>query len=312
MRNIRGVASLVLAAAIWGGVYVVSRVVLRYVPPVPLVEIRLALTILALLPFYRRPEVRPNLGDYALALVSGTLGFGLSLVAQFYGTFWSSAHIGALVTSSSPAFIALLALPVLGERLKPAQVVALALALLGAVVVMAPGAAGGATPRGVLTLILAALTWAVYTVFNRRLGRRQGLWFVSFMTTLFAFLMLLPASQGVLSLPWGHFGVSLYLGIAYIGFISTAVAMYLWNYGFTQMPAANASLFLFVQPVVGTLLGVLMLGERLSPWLWPGALLIVAGVWLALRGGHDAPGAGGGAAGRDLGALPLAAQAKVE
>ncbi len=289
MPNIRGAASLILATAIWGGVYVVSRVVLNSIPPVPLVEIRLLMTLLVLLPLYRRPTLRPRLSDYGIALLSGTLGFGLSLVAQFYGTFWSSAHVGALVTSSSPAFIALLALPVLGERLKPAQVAAMALALLGAVIVMAPGAAGGATPRGVLTLILAAVTWAVYTVFNRRLARRQGLWFVSFMTTFFAFLMLLPASGGVLSLPWSHFGVPLYLGVAYIGFISTAVAMYLWNYGFTQMPAANASLFLFVQPIVGTILGVLMLGERLSPWLVPGALLIVAGVVLALRSAEPAP-----------------------
>ncbi len=285
MNKIQAIVALSLAAAIWGGVYVVSRVVMPYIPPVPLVEIRLALTLLALLPFYRRPSVRANLSDYGLALVSGTLGFGLSLVAQFYGTFWSSAHIGALVTTTSPAFIALLALPVLGERLKAGQIVAIVLALAGAVVVMAPGGGGGATPRGVLMLVVAAVTWAVYTVFNRRIARRQGLWFVSFTTTLFAFLMLLPASGGVLQLPWGHFGAGLYLGVAYIGFVSTALAMYLWNYGFTQMPAANASLFLFVQPVVGTLLGVLLLGERISMWLWPGALLIVAGVWIALRGG---------------------------
>lgn len=287
MAHIRGVVALVLATAIWGAVYVVSRVVLRYIPPVPLVELRLALTLLALAPFYRRSAIRANLGDYGWALLSGTLGFGLSLVAQFYGTFWSSAHIGSLVTSSAPAFIALLALPVLGERLKARQLMAMALALLGAVVVMVPGASGGATPRGVLMLIAAAVTWAVYTVFNRRLARRQGLWFISFTTTLFAFLMLLPASGGVLDLPWSHFSLPIYIGIAYIGFVSTAFAMYLWNYGFTQMPAATASLFLFVQPIVGTVLGVLALGERLSLWLWPGALLIVAGVVLALRSGEE-------------------------
>ena len=286
MANIRGALALILATAIWGGVYVVSGVVLRYIPPVQLVEIRLALTLVALLPFYRREGPRPSLGDYGLALVSGTAGFALSLVAQFYGTFWSSAHIGSLVTASSPAFIALLALPVLGERLKAPQIVAIVLALAGAVVVMAPGAGGGATPRGVLMLILSAVTWAVYTVFNRRLARRQGLWFISFMTTLFAFLVLLPASGSILNLPWSRFGMFLYLDIAFIGFVSTAFAMYLWNYGFTQMPAATASLFLFVQPIVGTLLGVLVLGERLSPWLWPGALLIVTGVLLALRTGE--------------------------
>ena len=291
MARWRGVVALVLATAIWGGVYVVSRVVLREIPPVPLVEIRLGLTIVALLPFYRPLALRPTLGDYGLTLLSGTLGFTLSLVAQFYGTFWSSAHVGSLVTSSAPAFIALLALPVLGERLRGAQIWAIVLALGGAAVVMAPGAAGGATPRGVLMLVLAAVTWAVYTVLNRRLGRRQGLWFISVTTTSFGFLALMPASGAILSLPWSHYSVGLYLGIAYIGFVSTAIAMYLWNYGFTQMPAATAGLFLFVQPIVGTALGALALGERLSPWLWPGAVLIMAGVVLALRGGEPQAGA---------------------
>ena len=286
MAKIRGVLALILATAIWGGVYVVSRVVLRYIPPVPLVELRLAISGLIMLAFYRRSAVRATAGDYLWALVSGTLGFGLSLVAQFYGTYWSSAHIGSLVTASSPAFIALLALPVLGERLRPAQVWAIVLALAGALVVMAPGAGGGATVRGVLMLVLAAVTWAVYTVFNRRLARRQGLWFISFWTTFFAFLGLLPLSGEVLSLPWNSYGPSLYLGLGYIGIISTAIAMYLWNYGFTQMPAATAGLFLFVQPIVGTLLGVLLLGEHLTPWLWPGAVLIGAGVVLALRSGE--------------------------
>ena len=101
----------------------------------------------------------------------------------------------------------------------------------------------------------------------------------------------MPASGAILSLPWSHYSVGLYLGIAYIGFVSTAIAMYLWNYGFTQMPAATAGLFLFVQPIVGTALGAVALGERLSPWLWPGAVLIMAGVVLALRGGEPQAGA---------------------
>jgi len=293
----RGILALVLATAIWGGVYVVSRVVLEVIPPVPLVDLRLLLTLLALLPFYRREGGRPSLADYGLALLSGTLGFALSLVAQFYGTYWSSAHIGSLVTASSPAFIALLALPVLGERLRAGQVVAMLLALLGALVVMAPLGGGGASPRGVLMLVLAAVTWAVYTVVNRKLARRRSLWFVSFTTTLFAFLALLAPSLSAVHLPWSQFGAWLYLGIAYIGFISTAVAMYLWNYGFTQMPAATAGLFLFVQPIVGTVLGVGLLGERLTPWLAPGALLIAGGVWLALRGvPQEVPGAAQGEA----------------
>ncbi len=283
MSTMRGALALGLAAAIWGGVYVVSRVVLRFIPPVPLVAIRLAMTLAVLAPIYLSRRRRATARDYLLALLSGTLGFGLSLVLQFYGTAWSSAHIGSLITSSAPAFIVVLAVPVLGERVRPPQLVALALALAGAVVVMGPGSQGGTSMRGVLALLGAAVTWALYTVVNRRLARTQDLTFVNFWTAAFAFFFLLPFAAKGLVLPYATFSPALWLGIVYIGLISTTLAMYLWNYGFTQVPAATGGLFLFVQPVVGTVLGVLVLGEHLSVWLWPGAVLISLGVLISLR-----------------------------
>ena len=287
MVHLRAVGALMLATGIWGGVYVVSRVVLQDIPPVPLVELRLLLSLVVLGPIFARAKVRASGGDWLLAALSGTVGFALSLVAQFYGTFWSSAHVGALVTTSAPAFIALLALPVLGERPTWRQILAIALAIGGALLVMAPGQGGG-SPRGVAMLVLAAVTWAVYTVLNRRLGRRQGLAFVSFATTLFGALCLLPLSGGLLAVHWSELGWGIYLGIAYIGFVSTALAMYLWNYGFTKLPAATAGLFFFMQPLVGTVLGVWALGERLSLAIVPGAALIAGGVLLALFGGAPA------------------------
>ena len=282
MSSLRGAIALSLAAAIWGGVYVVSRVVLRTIPPVPLVTLRILMTLLVLAPVYLRRRRRASAQEYLLALLSGTAGFGLSLVAQFYGTALSPAHIGSLITASSPAFIALLAVPVLGDRLRGTQVFALGLALLGAVVVMGPGG-GGASLGGVLALLLAAVTWALYTVLNRRLARTQDLTFINFWTAAFALAFLLPLSLRGIGLPYAHFSLALWGGLLYIGIISTTVAMYLWNYGFTQLPAATGGLFMFVQPLVGTLLGVALLGEKLGVWLWPGAALIVAGVYISLR-----------------------------
>ncbi|MDA8346348.1 MAG: DMT family transporter [Thermaerobacter sp.] len=293
MSSLRGALSLAIAAAIWGGVYVVSRVVLRFIPPIPLVAIRLLMTLVVLAPLYFTRRRHPSAMDYLLVLLSGTLGFALSLVAQFYGTAWTSAHIGSLITSSAPAFIALLALPVLGDALHRKQIVALCLALLGAVVVMGPGGNGGASIRGVAALLVAAITWGLYTVLNRRIARTQDLTFVNFWTTAFALAFLLPFSGRVLTLPYAHFSLALWSGILYIGVVSTALAMYLWNYGFTQLPAATGGLFLFVQPIVGILLGATLLGERLSFWLWPGAALILAGVYISLRGdagAHHAQG----------------------
>jgi drug/metabolite transporter (DMT)-like permease len=80
-------------------------------------------------------------------------------------------------------------------------------------------------------------------------------------------------------------------GILYIGLVSTALAYYLWNKGLERIDAGRASLFIFVQPVVGSLLGFLVLGEALSARFFAGGALVLAGVVLSmLAPGRRSPG----------------------
>jgi drug/metabolite transporter (DMT)-like permease len=81
------------------------------------------------------------------------------------------------------------------------------------------------------------------------------------------------STQGVGTITPGILG-----GILFLGVISTAFAMFLWNYAFAELPAAVASLTFFAQPVVGTLLGWLFLGEIISPLFLIGGLLVGIGI----------------------------------
>ena len=72
------------------------------------------------------------------------------------------------------------------------------------------------------------------------------------------------------------------LSIGYMGVISTTGGFVLWNEGLLYMDASTAGLFMFWQPVVGTLLGWLLLGEPITLWFWLGFLLIVVGVVMAM------------------------------
>ena len=72
-------------------------------------------------------------------------------------------------------------------------------------------------------------------------------------------------------------------GVLYLGIISTAFAMYLWNYAFAELPAATASLTFFAQPVVGTLLGWFFLGEKITPLFLTGGVLIGVGILISSR-----------------------------
>src|SRR5688500_12203331 len=103
--SVRGAIYGLTAAAIWGGQYVVSDVVLRTIPPFTLLAVRLLLGLAVLAVIFRLQPVRfPPRADIIRLLGVGLVGFGISLGAQFVGTDLSNAVNGSLVTSASPAF----------------------------------------------------------------------------------------------------------------------------------------------------------------------------------------------------------------
>lgn len=288
---VRGAALGLGAAAIWGGMYIVSDVVLETIPPFTLLSIRLLMAFLALLPFWRPRGAtwlarRPMLD----ALGVGLLGYGVSVGAQFVGTNLSTGVNGALITSSAPAFIVLFAVLILRERLTRQRMLAVVLATVGVLAILDLTQAdfSSDTFAGNLFLGAAAVTWGLFSVLVRRvtLMHRMDSLTVTIVGFAGGLLLTLPAAALELTQrPVGEIDGGILLGVLYLGIVSTAVAMWMWSRAFALVDASIASLFLFAQPVTGVLLGALLLGQVMTPAMWLGALLIGAGVLLAvLRG----------------------------
>jgi len=79
----------------------------------------------------------------------------------------------------------------------------------------------------------------------------------------------------------GTITIGIIFGILFLGIISTAIAMFMWNYAFAELPANVASLTFFAQPVVGTLLGWYFLSEKITPLFLAGGVLIAVGILIA-------------------------------
>ena len=197
--QVRGAIYLTSAASIWGGMYVASKYVLDYVPPLTLLVMRLVIAgaILGtamLLSGQSRVERR----HAGLLLSLGLVGFTLSLGFQFWGTKLSSAHNGGLITSASPAFIVLFAVWLLRERLTAANLSALVLATLGVLAVIGPESGGGGGSDtlwlGNLYLVGAAVTWALYTVLGKVASRDYSSLTVTTYATFSGLLCTTPAA----------------------------------------------------------------------------------------------------------------------
>ena len=286
MKNsLSGLAAGLSAAAIWGGMYVVSKVVLEIIPPLALVALRLILGILTLaVVVVMRAKPRVEKKQFWQVFGVGFIGYGVSLSFQFIGTKLSTAANGSLVTSATPAFVLIFAAVLLGEQITLRRFLALTIASIGVVAVIDPRTAQLNPDMfwGNLSLIAAALTWALYSVLVRKVTRKLDVLTVS----LIAFAGGLPVSiplgireiarQGI-----GEITPGIIAGILFLGIISTALAMYLWNTAFAILDAGIASLTFFAQPLVGTALGIVFLHETIGPLFIPGGILIGIGLVIA-------------------------------
>lgn len=287
-RTLTGLLGGLAASSIWGGMYVVSKVVLEVIPPFALLTIRLVLGFLSLgaVMLFRKTNLGFTRRQFWQSFLIGVMGYGISLGFQFTGTKFSTASNGALITSATPAFVLVFAFFLLREKISRRRLLALAISTIGVLVVIDPRTADLSPSLflGNVLLFFAGFTWACYSVLVRKYASKAHLLDSSAVMLLGGVFFSAPIGfrefylEGIGEITPGIAG-----GILFLGIISTAVAMFLWNYAFAELPATVASLTFFAQPVVGTLLGWWFLGEKIMPLFLLGGALIGIGILISAR-----------------------------
>ncbi|MDM5297053.1 DMT family transporter [Bacillus pumilus] len=282
-----GALYLAIAASIWGGMYVVVKVTVVVVPPLELVWMRYAVAgVVLIFTIWRLGySFRLDRKDIPLIVVIGLIGNFLSIVTQEIGTMYTTAQMGAVITSATPAFMALFAFFLLKEAITVRKCISILLATVGVMIMIGRVAVQTDEFVGGLSLVIAAFTWALMSVLLKRVPGTYPQVVTTTYAIIVAFIALTPpvlyrlpqldVEQMVRPEIWG--------GILYLGIISTALAFFLWNKGLQLMDASSGGLFFFFQPVVGTTLGWLLLGEDIGIRSFIGILCIFLGVYIVLR-----------------------------
>ncbi|MES5261221.1 DMT family transporter [Priestia megaterium] len=288
MKNtLLGSIYLALAASIWGGMYVVVKVVVAVIPPLELVWIRYVIAILALfiVGLIKRQSWRINKRHIPLIVAIGVIGNTISIVTQEYGTMLSSAQMGAIITSSTPAFMVIFARLILKEKLNIKKGLSVCLATIGVLLIVGNGHINMSSQLGGISLLMAALTWALMSILIKRVPSNYSPVVVTTYSILVAILVLTPfVYKGLAEIHISKLtDPTIGGGLLYLGIISTALAFILWNRGLQLLNASSGGLFFFFQPLVGTLLGWLLLGESIGGTFWIGSFLILSGVLLVIK-----------------------------
>lgn len=171
MRNlIIGAIFLSLAASIWGAMYVVVKVVVEVVPPLELVWMRYLIAVIALgiIGIMMRQSWKIAKKDWLIIFLVGLIGNTISIVTQEMGTMLSTAQMGAIITATTPAFMVVFARLILKENITLKKCLSIALATIGVGIVVGNGQIDVTQQLGGLYLLLAALTWALMSVFVKK------------------------------------------------------------------------------------------------------------------------------------------------
>jgi drug/metabolite transporter (DMT)-like permease len=283
-----GALYLAAASSIWGGLFVVVRIAVPVIPPVPLVCLRyfVASITLFLMVYLAKIPWRVAKEDRTLFLKIALIGYTLSIVTQEYGTSLSSAQAGSVITSATPAFMVIFAAIILKEKLTARKIFSILMATAGVWLIAGTGDMGEDFALGSVSLIVAAITWALMSVYLKLLPEKYSPVIVNFYSAVISFGCLLPFNFTALkNLPWDVIfsDASIWGSVAYMGIISTSFAFLLWNKGVVMVDTAVSGLFFFFQPLVGSFLGCVILGEPLTVNFWLGAMLIFGGVFLVIK-----------------------------
>ena len=269
----------------WGSLYVVSKIALKTVPPVTLLALRyiVAIPVLFVILALRGKLTRMTRKDVMTAAAIGVTGYFMSFCLQMLGISRLTGSISSLLGAMNPIFIPVLASFYLKEELTRSKVLCVAVSMLG--VVMIIGVNGTVDILGALLMLVSVFLWSTTSIIIRRISGKYDPMQIAMLGMVFA--LPLTGAWAALELKTAAFSLPLesLLAVLFMGIVGTAVAHTLWNTSLSLMDASFCSMFYPMQPLVSSVLGVLILGETVTLNFVIGGIVICCGIVAAVRTG---------------------------
>jgi len=274
--------------AAWGTTFAAVKIGLESAPPVLFAGLRALIggAVMAVLAWHRTgtPRLTGQGRDYTmLTVLNVLLFFGLQTAA--IGLLPSG--LAAVLIYLQPVLVGLLAWWLLDEPMTAAKIIGLVLGFAGIVVVGGGAFAGHVSVAGVGLAVASALAWALGTVvFKATDGRVDPWWAVAL--PFLAGGVLLTLVGLVVEGPDIDWSWQFVAALAFAGLVGTAAAWSLWFSLVAAGEAGRAASYIFFVPLVGVVVGAVLLDETLTVSLLVGAALVVLGVYLVNRRPADA------------------------
>ncbi len=284
---------LILANVLWATSYVVGKFILQDISVNMLNALRMCLAAVFLIPLllYKRKEIHLTRQDIPQLLLLALSGFVINKVLEYGGLALTTASDVALLISSEMLFTAVFSWVLLHEQFRLSRLGMMLLGLVGVYLIVERSfiptlPSGGGIWRiiGDLLVVLALMFDAFYTVRGKALLVKHSPLLILSVAIVGSTVFWLPlAGWEILSFGWHPLSLSVWISVCWMALIVTVFGYLAWFQGLTRVDGSTAAVTLFVQPLVGTALAVLLLHEQLTLITLIGGVLIVSSVFLLSR-----------------------------
>jgi drug/metabolite transporter (DMT)-like permease len=280
-RRAAGFAACALASSLWGCGFFFGKIALAEMSFAHMVLYRFLFALVALMPLLATHRPGLNRREWGILAAASFLGVPLQFLFQFYGLSLTTVSHAALMVGTMPVILAVGATLFAHERMDATGWLALAGSTTGAAMIALGGThnagAGQASLKGDLLVVFSLVIALFWILLNKQLMERHSPVVVTAYGLLLGTTMLLvwvPIWRG--APPLAHVSAKAWASLAASGILCTATTTLLWNWGMTRVPASQAGVLLNMEPLIGSVLGVFVLGEHLGPTAWTGGALILA------------------------------------
>jgi probable blue pigment (indigoidine) exporter len=244
-----------------------------------------ALAVVAL--WQRRPlPPSPSLSSWGRIAALGLVNVSLAFAAMFAGVAGLATGVAAVLANAQPLLILLPAWWLFGERVTARAGVALGVGFIGLLVVSVPGGGGS----GALLSLVAAAAVTAGTLMVRGLGHIDVV-VLSAAHFLIGGLVLAGVALAVEGPPAIDWTPRFVIVLGFLGLVATAATTLAWFVEAQRSRLSSLTVWMFLIPVFGLLIGIAVLGERPTAWTGAGIALVLVGMWVALTK-QPVPGSG--------------------
>lgn len=239
-----------------------------------------AVVLTAFLLLMDRGKLKIQLKDFWIFIGTGIFSIAFFNICYFTTIKLATLSVASILLYTAPGFVIILSAILFKEKITSRKLTSLILAFAGCVLVTGIIGGGGSGVRGlaILTGLGSGIGYGLYSIFGSIALKKYHPFTVTAYTFIVASIGLLPFSKPTELLTLAFNNQLLLVNILFLGLLSTLLPFLLYTKGLEHMEAGKASVMAFVEPMVATMIGIMIFKEQLTVQNTLGILLIFLSV----------------------------------